>query len=104
MYDDLLAPKVAEPLPVLPLAATAWVLLTGSILHLLMFHDKRQARRRGPRIRERTLLWLAVLGGGIGGWLAMRLHRHKTLHLRFRIVFALSAIGWIGIIVYTMLR
>lgn len=48
-----------------------------------MYHDKRQARRGGWRVRERTLFLLALLGGGPGIWAGMYLFRHKTRHLSF---------------------
>ncbi|WP_270172428.1 DUF1294 domain-containing protein [Paenibacillus sp. SYP-B4298] len=51
---------------------------------MLMRHDKLQAGRRGRRVPERTLLGLAALGGAAGGWLGMKLWRHKTRHGRFR--------------------
>ena len=40
--------------------------------------DKALALRGAYRIRETTLLSLAVLGGGVGALLAMLLLRHKT--------------------------
>ena len=48
--------------------------------------DKGQARRRGRRVPERTLLLLDFLGGSLGGILGMLLFRHKTLHLKFRVL------------------
>lgn len=59
---------------------------------LLMGYDKRQARRGGKRVRERTLLLSAVLCGGPGAFLGMELFRHKTRHLRFRVLLPVCAI------------
>lgn len=45
--------------------------------------DKRRARMHSRRIPERTLMWLAVLGGSIGAYLAIHIFRHKTKHRKF---------------------
>ena len=42
--------------------------------------DKWKAKKSKWRIRETTLLGLAVLGGSIGAWLGMKVWHHKTLH------------------------
>ena len=46
--------------------------------------DKWKARKNHWRVREATLLLLAVLGGSIGALLAMKVFQHKTLHKKFR--------------------
>lgn len=56
--------------------------------------DKAKAKRKGGRIPERTLLWVARLGGGAGCWLGMVLFRHKTKHIRFKILVPLWTIVW----------
>ncbi|MBC7311005.1 MAG: DUF1294 domain-containing protein [Rhizobium sp.] len=48
--------------------------------------DKAAARNGDWRVRESTLLWLAVLGGGIGAFLGQRLLRHKTRKPPFFVV------------------
>ncbi|MCI8423555.1 MAG: DUF1294 domain-containing protein [Lawsonibacter sp.] len=56
---------------------------------LLMGLDKGLARRRRRRIPEKTLFLPALLGGGLGGTLGMRLFHHKTRHWYFRYGFPL---------------
>ena len=51
--------------------------------------DKRRAQRGGRRVSEARLLTLALLGGGMGAYWAMRTVRHKTKHWRFRILVPL---------------
>lgn len=49
----------------------------------LMFSDKRRARRRDWRVRERTLFLAALFGGSLGSLLGMWLLHHKTKHWYF---------------------
>ncbi len=51
--------------------------------------DKRQARKAGSRISEKTLLLLTALGGAPGSLLGMKLFRHKTVKTSFRWKFFL---------------
>lgn len=55
--------------------------------------DKKRAIRGQWRIPEATLLWLSVLGGAWGGYLAMKVARHKTTKWYFHLVNALGAVG-----------
>ena len=64
--------------------------------------DKYKARKGKWRIPESTLLTLAMFGGSIGAWLAMKAFHHKTMHKKFYIgvpmiivlqmIFALSCL------------
>ena len=56
---------------------------------VLMAVDKRRAICHRQRIPERVLLGTAFLGGSLGGLCGMFLMRHKTRHLRFRILLPL---------------
>lgn len=40
--------------------------------------DKAQAEKGGWRVRESTLLWLAMIGGTPGAYAGRHLFRHKT--------------------------
>lgn len=65
-------------------------LVIASLYNLVVFavyaHDKAAARSGGRRVRERTLLGLALLGGGPGAFLGQRLLRHKTRKPPFHVV------------------
>lgn len=60
-----------------------WGLVLNALVFVLMGYDKSQARKRGRRVRERTLLLLSAAGGALGGLCGMRLWRHKTKHAAF---------------------
>lgn len=57
--------------------------------------DKAKSKGKGWRIPERTLLWAARLGGGVGCWLGMLLFRHKTKHIRFKVLVPLWTFIWV---------
>lgn len=47
--------------------------------------DKKKSQNSSWRISEKTLLFLALIGGSLGALLAMRTFRHKTKHKLFTI-------------------
>lgn len=63
----------------------------------LMAVDKSQAKNKGRRVPERTLLWLTFLGGGLGAFLGSRVFHHKTKKAPFPLVLPLGAIITIGL-------
>ena len=89
-------------MPVWPLVA--WLVACSVVLFALMVMDKRRARRRGARIPERTLLFWATIGGAPGGQLAMALVRHKTRHLRFRVLMPILSLAWLLVAVTLHVR
>lgn len=62
---------------------TVYLVIINLIAFLAMAIDKYKAIRKLWRIPERTLIGLALLGGGIGANLGMHLFRHKTRHPKF---------------------
>jgi len=73
-----------------------YLLLINLLGFALYGVDKAKSKRKGSRrIPERTLLWVARLGGGLGCWLGMMLFRHKTQHTRFMILVPLWTMIWI---------
>ena len=77
----------------------AYLLLVNLLAFVMYGIDKKRAVQKRFRIPERTLLWMARLGGGIGSWLGIKLFRHKTKHTRFRILVPLWILIWmVGIV------
>ncbi|GGD67517.1 DUF1294 domain-containing protein [Paenibacillus nasutitermitis] len=63
-----------------------YLLVMNVTLLILMRIDKTRsgsASGRRHRIPERRLLGVGALGGALGGWIAMRMFRHKTKHAAF---------------------
>lgn len=62
-----------------------YLLLINAVGFALMRSDKIRSIKNRWRIRENTLIGIAVFGGCIGVLAAMRLFRHKTRHPKFYI-------------------
>ncbi len=60
-----------------------YLLLINPVTFVLYGIDKRRAKRNAWRIPEKVLLGSSLLGGAVGGLLAMQLLRHKTKHWYF---------------------
>ncbi|WP_255604585.1 MULTISPECIES: DUF1294 domain-containing protein [unclassified Clostridioides] len=48
-----------------------------------MYIDKKKAIKNKWRIKETTLLAIAIIGGSIGSIIGMYSFRHKTKHIKF---------------------
>lgn len=55
----------------------------NALSFVLMLSDKHKAKTNAWRIPEATLIAVAALGGSFGGFVGMRLARHKTRHPTF---------------------
>lgn len=96
------------PLQLLCLLALLYLLCANLFAFFLYGVDKRRARKDAWRIRERTLLLAALLGGSVGALIGMRVFHHKTrkwyfrwgvpailaLHLAVLALLAALASGW----------
>ena len=77
-----------------------YLIIINIVTFLVYGIDKWKAKKSLWRIREASLLMLAVLGGSIGAWLGMKVWHHKTLHKKFRygipaiIIIQLAVIGY----------
>ena len=61
-----------------------YLALVNVLAFVLFGIDKYKAQHDRWRIREATLIGIAVIGGSVGAWLGMLLWHHKTQHLKFR--------------------
>ena len=68
------------------------IIVMSLVLFMIMGIDKRRARLGMFRVPEATLFLLALLGGGIGGFIGMYSFRHKTKHLKFVLLFPALAL------------
>ena len=80
--------------------ALIWIAIMSVWAFVAMGYDKRQSKRKGQRVPEKNLWFLATLGGGIGAYFGMQLFRHKTRHTSFRIGFLMLAIIYGVLILY----
>lgn len=77
-----------------------YLIIINIVTFLVYGIDKWKAKKSLWRVRENSLLMLAVLGGSIGAWLGMKVWHHKTQHKKFRygipaiIIIQLVIIGY----------
>ncbi|MHB8586215.1 MAG: DUF1294 domain-containing protein [Thermoplasmatota archaeon] len=80
-----------------------WIALVTVVTFVAMGIDKSRARDGKRRIRERTLLTGAALGGSFGMLLGMAVFRHKTRKLSFILPFVLIVVAQ-GIVAWLVAR
>lgn len=80
-----------------------WMLAASLLAFCQMGIDKRRAKNGGWRVRERSLWLAALLGGALGSFLGMRIFRHKTKHIQFKIGFPLLAALDVALLVWAYL-
>jgi uncharacterized membrane protein YsdA (DUF1294 family) len=71
--------------------------IVSIILFILMGVDKLKAVKHKWRIPEKTLFTFGVIGGFVGGFLAMAVFHHKVRKPVFWIVYGLSAVVHIAL-------
>ena len=82
-----------------------FALLGMSIVTFLFYaHDKRQAKRGGWRVKEKTLILLALLLGAPGAFFAMRKLHHKTLHAKFTVTVPLALAFQLSLLAFVAVK
>ena len=88
-------------------AVIYYLVIINIVTFLVYGIDKWKARKAKWRVREASLLMLAVLGGSIGAWLGMKVWHHKTQHKKFRYgipAIIIIQLGIIGFFLYLQLN
>ena len=67
-----------------------YLVLINVVAFASMGIDKYKAKHKKWRIQEKTLFFLAIIGGSVGALYGMHLFRHKTKHKSF--MFGMPAI------------
>lgn len=80
-----------------------YFLIINIVGFLIMFIDKRKAKKGAWRIPEKTLFLITVLGGGVGTTAGMYVFRHKTQKLQFVIGFPFITILEIILAIYLII-
>ena len=71
---------------VIPLILLGVIALWNLVVFIMYAIDKRRAAKNKWRISESRLIGCAMLAGGFGAALAMHFLRHKTQHLKFKLL------------------
>ena len=80
------------------------MVVMGIVAFAFMAYDKKQAKKGGWRVPEKTLFLVTALFGGLGGVLGMSVMRHKTQHWYFKLFFPLFLVIQVGIIVFLAVK
>jgi uncharacterized membrane protein YsdA (DUF1294 family) len=63
----------------------AYLIIINFIAFSLTYYDKKASKTNRRRIRENTLILVALLGGSIAMYITMKLMHHKTRHSLFMV-------------------
>ena len=58
-----------------------YLVMINVLSFFIMGLDKVKAKKQRYRISENTLLFIALIGGSLGSYLAMYCFHHKTKHI-----------------------
>ncbi|REE94519.1 uncharacterized membrane protein YsdA (DUF1294 family) [Paenibacillus taihuensis] len=76
-----------------------YLIIMNVYVFFLMRIDKRRATKdRRHRIPEKKLLGLSLIGGALGGVMAMRMFRHKTKHTAFALGMPLMLVLHVALV------
>lgn len=81
-----------------------YLLVINIIAFLAMFIDKKKAEKNRWRIKESTLLILALIGGSIGAIIGMYTFHHKTQKPRFFVGIPIMIILQILVVVAILIK
>lgn len=87
------------------MAGLVYLAALNMLTFLVYGWDKLCAKREGARrVPEKTLLFLAVIGGSVGAILGMNFFHHKTKHAQFRFGLPLILALQIGLLAWSQMQ
>lgn len=75
-----------------------YLVMINVLSFFIMGLDKVKAKKQRYRISENTLLFIALIGGSLGSYLAMYCFHHKTKYIKF--YMGIPLILFIQILIY----
>ena len=69
-----------------------YLVIVNLYLFCLMGYDKYQAKKGGWRVPENNLIFVSLLGGGIGGLISRKVFHPKTRKKKFTVGFVLGVL------------
>lgn len=80
----------------------AYLFVINVLTFVVFGWDKNLAISNKGRISEKALLWLGIIGGALGAFLAMKFFRHKTKKKSFLIRFGLVVVLQVLLMVFVL--
>jgi uncharacterized membrane protein YsdA (DUF1294 family) len=80
----------------------AYLFFINVLTFVVFGWDKNLAIKNKGRISEKTLLWLGIIGGALGAFLAMKFFRHKTKKKSFLIRFGMVVVLQVLLMVFVL--
>lgn len=81
-----------------------WLIIINIITFAVFGIDKKKAIDGKFRIKELTLFVLSLLGGSLGGLIAMHTFHHKTRKWYFKFGIPLILIAWVAMIAWLIYK
>lgn len=81
-----------------------WLIVINIITFAVFGIDKKKAIDGKFRIKELTLFVLSLLGGSLGGLIAMHTFHHKTRKWYFKFGIPLILIAWVALIAWLIYK
>lgn len=81
-----------------------WLTVINIITFAVFGIDKKKAIDGKFRIKELTLFVLSLLGGSLGGLIAMHIFHHKTRKWYFKFGIPLILIAWVALIAWLIYK
>ena len=81
----------------------AYLIIISIVAVIITCYDKHCAVRDKWRVKERTLLIVSALGGGIAMYVTMQLIRHKTKKIKFMLgipLIVIAEIFFLGLVMF----